>query len=139
VHHLYEWDIRYDNPDDLSGNSVLGGVDSNQKTKSYFTDKLFRHFIFGAEFTLGKRVTLTGSYNYLRRKEMLLQTLPGVAGFAFGVGIDLNKFVVHYGRSYYHIAGAYNEIGLTMKMNKLFGLGNAGEKIRWNKEYNDWE
>lgn len=139
VHHLYEWDIRYDNPDDLSGNSVLGGVDSNQKTKSYFTDKLFRHFIFGAEFTLGKRVTLTGSYNYLRRKEMLLQTLPGVAGFAFGVGIDLNKFVVHYGRSYYHIAGAYNEIGLTMKMNKLFGLGNAGEKIRWNKEYTDWE
>lgn len=139
IHHLYEWDIRYDNPADAANNTLLGGIDSNQKTKTYFADKLFRHFIFGAEITLGKRVTITGSYNFLRRKEMILQTIPGVAGFAFGAGIDLNRFVVNFGRSYYHVAGAYNEIGLTMRMNRLFGLGKTGEKIHWNADYPDWE
>jgi hypothetical protein len=139
IHHLYEWDIRYDNPADANTNTLLGTVDSNQKTKSYFVDKLFRHFIFGAEITLGKRLTVTGSYNNLRRKEMVLQTAPGMAGFALGVGLNLNKFVIHYGRAYYHISGPYNEIGITMRLNKLFGLGTTGEKIHWNADYPDWE
>jgi hypothetical protein len=139
VHHLYEWNIRYDNPDDINSSSFLSSSDTNQKVKSYFSDKLFRHFIFGAELTLGKRIVVTGSYNVLRRKELALQTLKGIAGFSFGASVNLNKFVVQYGRSYYHIAGPYNEIGITMRMNKLFGLGPAGEKIRWNKEYTDWE
>lgn len=139
VHHLYEWDIRYSNPDDISTNTLIGNTDTNQKAKSYFTDKLFRHFIFGAEITLGNRIVITGSYNVLRRRELALQTIQGVTGFSFGVGLNLNKFMVHYGRSYYHIAGPYNEIGLTMRMNKLFGLGKTGEKIRWNADYPDWQ
>lgn len=138
IHHMYEWNVRYDNPDDAATNTLLGAADSNQKTKSYFTDKLFRHFIFGAEITLGKKVTVTGAYNVLRRKEMTLQTIKGVAGFSFGVNVDLNKFVIQYGRSYYHIAGPYNEIGISMRLNKLFSLGEFGDKIHWNADHPDW-
>lgn len=140
IHHLYEWDIRYDNPDDVATNTLINNADTNnQKTKSHFADKLFRHFIFGAEITLGNRIVITGSYNVLRRRELALQTVQGIAGFSFGAGINLNKFVINYGRSYYHIAGPYNEIGLTMRMNKLFGLGKTGEKIHWNADYPDWQ
>ena len=139
VHHLYEWDVRYDNPADATGNSLLGSSDTTKNNKTYFADKLFRHFIFGAEITLGKRILITGSYTFLHRKELALSTLPGLAGFAFGLGINLNKFQVHYGRDYYHIAGAYNEIGITMELNKLFGLGQFGEKHQWNTVYPDWE
>lgn len=139
VHHLYEWDIRYDNPADANTNTLISSTDSTTKNKSYFADKLFRHFIFGAEITLGKRIVVTGSYNFLHRKEMALQTLPGLAGFAFGVGVNLNKFQIHYGRDYYHIAGAYNEIGITLALNKLFGLGQWGETHHWNTVYPDWE
>ncbi len=138
IHHLYEWDIRYDNPDDVTANTLLGSTDSNQKTKSYFANKLFRHFIFGAEITLGKKVAVTGAYNVLRRQEMALQTIKGIAGFSFGVTVDLNKFIITYGRSYYHIAGPYHEIGLTMRLNKLMGLGEFGEKIHWNADHPDW-
>lgn len=138
IHHLYEWDIRYSNPEDAAANTLLGTTDSNQKVKRYFTDKLFRHFIFGAEITLGKKVTVTGAYNVLRRNEMALQTVKGVAGFSFGVNVDLNKFIITYGRSYYHIAGPYHEIGITMRMNKLMGLGEYGEKINWNADHPDW-
>jgi hypothetical protein len=139
LHHLYEWDIRYDNPDDLIGTNSLGKTDTASNTGSHFVDKMFRHFIFGAEISFAKRVTLTVSYNDLRRRELALSTQPGLAGFAFGLGINLNKFQVQYARSYYHVAGPYNEIGITMALNKLFGLGAWGEKVKWNAENPDWE
>ena len=139
VHHLYEWDIRYNNPADNIGTNALGQSDTVNDKGSRFGDKLFRHFIFAAELTLGKRIVVTASYNYMQRKEMLLDTDPGLAGFGLGVGIYLNKFQVHYGRTYYSVAGPYNEIGITMALNKLFGLGQGGEKIGWNTEYHDWD
>ena len=139
IHHLYEWDIRYDNPADIEDQNVFNTVDSNTKEKSYFTDKLFRHFIFGAEFLLGKRILVSASYNHLRRRELAIQDKTALAGFAFGVGLHLNKFRVQYARSHYHVAGAYNEIGINMSLNKLFGIGKTGDKIHWNATYPDWE
>ena len=139
IHHLYEWDVRYDNPDDLIGTNSLGKTDTVSNSGSHFADKLFRHFIFGGEISFAKRVTVTVSYNDLQRRELALSTQPGLAGFAFGLGLHLTKFEVHYGRTYYHIAGPYNEIGLTMALNKLFGLGPTGEKIKWNAEPGDWD
>jgi hypothetical protein len=138
IHHLYTWDIRHDDPA-LATTSILGTTDSNTKEKTYFFDKLFRHFIFGAEITLAKKVTITASYNFLRRKELAQESLPGITGFSFGAGLNLNKFQVHYGRTYYHVAGPYNEIGITMALNKLFGLGHTGERINWCKIYEDWQ
>jgi hypothetical protein len=54
------------------------------------------------------------------------------------VGLHLNWLDIHYARNYYHVAGAYNEIGLTIRLNRYFGLGTTGEKIGWNKEYPEW-
>jgi hypothetical protein len=139
LHHLYEWDIRYDNPADLTGTSVLGTTDSTSDKGSHFGDKLFRHVIVGAELTIAKRVALTVSYNDLQRQELALQTQPGLAGFSFGAAVNLDKFQVHYARTYYHISGPYNEISLTMCLNKMFGIGKTGEKINWNADYPDWE
>ncbi len=139
IHHLYEWDIRYANPTDLTGTNSLGATDTVKDKGSHFGDKLFRHFILGAELTLAKRITLTFSYNDLQRRELALQTQPGLAGFSFGAGIDLKKLHLHYARTYYYVSGAYNEFGLTLALNKLFGLGQTGEKIHWNAEYPDWE
>jgi len=139
IHHLYEWDIRYDNPADLSSTSILGTTDSASDKGAHFGDKLFRHFIFGAELTIAKRVALTASYNDLQRQELAVETQPGLAGFAFGVAVNLNKFQVHYARDYYHISGPYNELSITMALNKIFGLGKTGENMSWNAVYPDWE
>ena len=139
VHHLYEWDVRYNDPANLIGNNALGKNDTVKDNKSHFGDKLFRHFIIGAELTLGRRITISASYNDLQRKELALSTMPGLAGFAFGAGLELSKFQVHYARTYYHIAGPYNEISITLALNKLIGLNKTGEKIHWNAEYPDAE
>ncbi len=138
MHHLYEWDIRYDNPADAQ-TSLLGGTDTTTATKRYFGEKLMRHFIFAAELTLAKRLTVTAAYNYLRRSEMLVKDKPALAGFSFGAGLYLNKFQVHYARSYYSLAGAYNEIGLNMQLNQLFGIGKFGNKVGWKDTYTDWQ
>lgn len=138
VHHLYEWDIRYDNPADATTN-LLGGTDTTTTTKRYFGEKLLRHFIFAAELTLAKRLTVSAAYNYLRRSEMLVKDKPALAGFSFGAGLYLNKFQVHYARSYYSLAGAYNEIGINMQLNQLFGIGKFGNKIGWKDTYTAWQ
>lgn len=139
AHHLYEWDIRYDNPADAENNNLFGNTDSNAKEKTYFTDKLFRHLIFGAELLIGKRLLVSASYNHMRRSELLIKDKTGMAGFAFGLGIELNKFQIHFAQSYYHIAGPYNELGINFALNKLVGLGKTGEKIHWGATYPDWE
>ena len=139
LHHLYEWDIRYNNPADNISTNLLGTIDSSKLTEDHTIDKIFRHFIFGAELSIGKRLLVTVSYNDLQRRELAISTKPGKAGFAFGAGLNLDKFQVHYARTYYHIAGAYNEIGLNLALNKLFSIGKMGEKINWSKEYEDWE
>jgi hypothetical protein len=139
LHHLYEWDIRYNNPSEISPTNVLGTPDTSTSKASYFGDKLFRHFIFGAELNIAKKLAFTVSYNDLQRRELALSSQPGLAGFAFGLGLHLQTLDLHYARTYYHIAGPYNEFGMTLPLNRLFGLGATGEKIRWNKEYEDWE
>lgn len=137
AHHLYEWDIRYNNPADIERNNLFGTADTSNN-KSYFADKLFRHLIFGADVMLGQRITVTVGYNHLRRGELGLKEKTALAGFSFGAMINLNKFQVQYSRSYYHVAGAYNEFGLNLQLNKLVGIGKSTEAWRWNAVYPDW-
>lgn len=139
AHHLYEWDIRYDDPADANNNNVFGNTDSSTKESSHFSDKLFRHLIFGAELTIAKRLQVSAAYNHLRRSELALEERTAVTGFSFGAAINLNKFQIHYARSYYHIAGAYNEFGLNISLGKLTGLGTLGERINWTDVYPDLE
>jgi hypothetical protein len=137
LHHLYEWDVRYNNPADIETSSLIGTPDSSALTKSFFADKLFRHFIFGAELVPGGRLTLGVSYNHLHRGELAIKDKTGLAGFSFGIGLNLGKFKVHYARSYYHIAGAYNEFGIAMSLGKITGIGHATERWGWNSSYTE--
>lgn len=132
AHHLYEWNIRYDNEADKSSGAVFGTADTT--VSNHFADKLFRHLIFGAEITLAKRITITAAYNHLRRREMSVDTKRGAAGYSFGAHLDLNKFQVFYARSYYSIAGPYNEFGLNIQLNKFINGGSV-----WSANYPRWE
>lgn len=131
AHHLYRWDIRYDNPADKLNNRLIFG-NEEEKEKTYFADKLFRHFTFGAELTLGKRLTTTVAYSHLKRRELGFPDAMGAAGFSFGLSVHLNKFHVRYAHAYYGSAGAFNELGISMQLNKLFDIGSLSDKWNWN-------
>ncbi|MBK6819271.1 MAG: type IX secretion system protein PorQ [Bacteroidetes bacterium] len=136
AHHLYKWDIRYDNPADQVDNTLLFNDNTQDtKKKTYFADKLFRHFVFALDLQLGKRLEISMGYNHLRRSELALTEKKGLSGFSFGGGLYLNKFIIHFAQSYYHISGAYSEVGINFALNRLFGLGQAGDKINWSEKF----
>lgn len=134
-HHLYRWDIRYNNPADIVNNTLLFSDTTQTKTKTYFGDKLFRHLVFALDMRLGKRLELSAGYNHLRRSELAITERKGMSGFALGVGVYLNKMNLHVAQSYYHVAGPYTEIGLSLNVNQWFGLGNMGNKINWSSQF----
>jgi hypothetical protein len=95
-HHLYTWDIRYDNPADDAQNSLF--LDSSQtKPKTYIADKIMRHVIIGIEINIKKIVRLELAYNHLRQQELQLTTKRSVPGLSFGFGVHIRQFDFSYG------------------------------------------
>ena len=61
LHHLYKWDIRYDDPNVTTTDVFLG---DSVVEKSYLFDKAMRHFVLGVEFNLSKNMDFRIGYNY---------------------------------------------------------------------------
>ena len=134
AHHLYQWDIYYDNPADRVNNLFV--IDSaNTSEPNNFGGKLLRHFVFALDLNLGKRLEISGGYNFMRRSELGLDELKGLSGFSYGAGLYLNKLTVHVARSHYHLAGAYTQVGFNFQLNRFTGLGSFGKKINWSAKY----
>lgn len=139
AHHLYQWDIRYNNPTDNISTSILGGGDTVMDTKSHVVNKFFRHFIFAGELKLGKHMLVDISYNVLKRQELAVKSKPGAAGFAFGFHLNYSKLSVHYARTFYHVVGAYNEFGINMPLQKYVSSGRDADKpSQWDATYENW-
>lgn len=89
AHHLYEFDIAYNNPNinfeyDEDGNKIL--------KKIPFTDKLFRHLIFGTQLLVHKNINILLGYNHLRKKELQIKEISNGSGLCFGVALVHNRF-----------------------------------------------
>ncbi|MBI3509636.1 MAG: type IX secretion system protein PorQ [Bacteroidetes bacterium] len=118
---LQKWDLTYIDPnnppqlvDPLTGDSI-----KTSKFRS-FNDKVGRHLVVGGELLIGKVVTLRFGYNYNRRKELLVDTRHGAAGFTFGCGIHVYKFNFSYAHAIYHLAGPTNTFTLTMNLTDFY-------------------
>jgi hypothetical protein len=106
----------------------LSGIDLNEKTVnatgdtttpnkvSAFADNAMRHVIPGIEFFPFRNMAFRLSYNYHRRQEMKNVIRPGFIGFAWGVGVKIQKFQVDYARSAFHLAGAPNFISVSANL-----------------------
>ncbi len=70
-------------------------------------DKVMRHIVFGGEFLFTKNFNLRFGYNYQHRKELVLDSKKGLAGFSWGVGIKVSKLQFSYGGACY-IPGVYS-------------------------------
>jgi hypothetical protein len=117
VTHMEKWDVRYDNPvnpaggiDPITGEpNKISGVDE-------FADNLMRHIIIGGEITIAKVLSLQGSYNYQRRKEMTVPDKLSTVGFSWGIGLHVKQFTFSYARSAYHLVGSPNFITVMVDM-----------------------
>ncbi|NNC93954.1 MAG: type IX secretion system protein PorQ [Chitinophagales bacterium] len=107
LHNLYRWDIAYYDPASASSGSQFGFEEDTNEPG--FADKLFRHVIVGGELYFGKAVRVGFGYNHLRRQELKLTTKTGLAGYSFGLGINIKQFQINYALGKYHPAtGAHH-------------------------------
>lgn len=115
-HHLYQWDIRYLDPN-VTETDFTGQIIEENKYKA-FADNLFRHFVFSGEFLFGRRglFNLRFGYNHLRRQELKVSTFRSLGGFSLGFGMHIKRFQLDYGLGFYHLEGATNHLGITMTL-----------------------
>lgn len=118
AHHLYKFDIRYDDPS-LSASSFLISS-TEQKQKKYIADKMFRHIIIGGELLLSKNINIRIGYNHLRRQELVSNNKFSTVGFSWGVGVNIKKFQFSYGRAIIHSAGPSNNFTVSTNLSEFF-------------------
>jgi hypothetical protein len=119
AHDLQKPDLTYENPDELKETDLLTGQVIEEKTP--FSEKIARHFNFGAEILLSKNFNIRIGYNHERRKEMLIDNgKRGAVGFSYGFGFKVSKFNISYGRANYHIAGGSNTFTLSSNLSEVF-------------------
>jgi hypothetical protein len=127
AHHLHRFDIQYNDPVFNEENGLAGS-----SSKKFTFDKLFRHIVLATTIHLGDKVEVTAAYNYLRRKELnTASNGNGLNGFSLGASLLLEKLQIRYARSHYQNNTAYNQFGLSMTLNRYFGLGKFGQRIGW--------
>lgn len=122
AHHLDEWNIAYDDPAQRDNNILFGSEDNGDEGPG-FADKLFRHIIFNGEFLFGKKENFKVrlGYNYLRRKELNLDSQFTLSGFSLGVGFKVNRFRLDYGYGGYHYSNGAHFLGISTQLSEFSG------------------
>lgn len=115
--HLEKFDLSYSDPYNLGDVDPVTG-EPGIKSINFF-NKLSRHFIIGTEILLSKNFNLRVAYNFQRRREMTIDTRPGLVGFSMGVGLKVSKFIISYGRGNFHIAGGANHFSITTNLSEF--------------------
>lgn len=120
LHHLYQWDIAYNDPDRVGNPLFEGAIDPNASDPSAI-DNLFRHINFNGEFLLGKHenLRLRIAYSHLLRQELKLNTTQTLSGFSLGFGFKISRFRIDYGRSVYHLAGGIHHLSIGTRLSEF--------------------
>jgi hypothetical protein len=113
VHHLHQWNIRYNDPNAVDDSINFLGQQQDEKQGNPQIDNFFRHFIFNGEFILGKNENffIRFGYNHLRKRELSVTNLRSLAGFSGGIGMKIKRFTIDLGLSSYHLAGGGFHLG----------------------------
>lgn len=72
----------------------------------------FDYFNAGLEFTLSKVIQLRFGFDNNQRKEQKVGSSSGLAGFSFGLGVNLNSYKFNYAFSSMGAIGAMHRIGI---------------------------
>ena len=77
----------------------------------------FEYFNAGLEFTLGKAIELRFGYNNKERKDLKIGSTAGLAGYSFGLGVNISSYKFDYAFSSMGSIGALHRIGIAATLN----------------------
>ena len=104
--------------------NIFGEQVSNE---AGIVDKIFRHFIFGAEIEIAKPLSIRFGYNHQVRQELALPGKKGFSGITLGSGIHIKQFSIDYSFAKYHAATNIHHLGLTVNINEFTGKKRKAE------------
>ena len=103
-------DTTFNNENDLPGNDK-------------FINKLFNHIVVATHIYIGRNLEAGFGYSHLRRNELNAGTAGnGLNGFSMGIRLKFKKIQFAYSRSNYQRNLVYNQVGITLHADKLFGF-----------------
>ena len=107
---LERWNLLYE--DTITVITIDPTTQQPEKEKKHIVDNTLRHIVVGGEFLITKNFNIRLGYNYQRRKELKVESRPGMAGFSLGAGFKISKFNISYAWSSYSIAGGSNTFSI---------------------------
>ena len=121
---LYQYDIRYDDPNkplslDINGDTIPVSNNNFDKIMRQ-TDIVFRHLVFGGEFLLSKNINIRVGYNHMIRRELQVTDIFSMSGISLGGMIKIAGFELAYSRMNYHIAGGLNTLSVSTNFASTF-------------------
>lgn len=119
ANHLEKWDLTYETEEDNDDNLLIDGSSSDESDFDLFIDKFMRHMMVGTAVHIGDRLEVRLGYNYRRRQEMKIDDKTAMVGFSWGLGLNLNRFRISYGRALYHLAGGTNHFSFSMNLDEF--------------------
>lgn len=121
LNHLEKWDLTYKTEADLEEEEInlIASEQQGESKFDVFFDRFMRHLAVGSTVSLGKNLEFRLGYNYRRRQELRIESKPGMVGFSWGIGLNLTKFRISYGRGIYHLAGATNHFSFSMNLDEF--------------------
>ncbi|MEO1258376.1 MAG: type IX secretion system protein PorQ [Bacteroidota bacterium] len=111
--YLNRWNITYDDPESEEDLFFFG--DDPAASDNNFLDNFARHFVVNGEFLFGKKdnFRIRLGYSHLNRKELTVRNLRSLAGFAFGVGMKINRFRIDFGQGFTHLGAGNTHLGIS--------------------------
>jgi len=117
IHHLHQYDIAYDDPNNIAGYDLNGNPQYNRVGT---VDKIMRHFVFGGEFMLAKGFHIRAGYNHFRRSEIALENFSSAGGFSFGAMLKIKAVELGYTSAFYHAAGPRSYFTVLINLGGFF-------------------
>jgi hypothetical protein len=119
LQHLEKFNLAYINTNKSNETDPITGEVIQQKIS--LSEKIGRHIILGGEILISQNFHLRIGYNYMRRKDLALDSRSGTSGFSGGFGFRISKFHFSYGRAVYHLAGGTNLFSITTNIGSFKG------------------
>lgn len=116
-HSLNTWDLSYNDPN-LEPTVDPFTQELVEPETAGFGEKIARHLTFQVEAILGEKIHLRTAFDYNKRRELRLESRPGIAGLSFGAGFYFQRFSIDYGFSIFSQAGYNNMLTLATDLNK---------------------
>ncbi|NQY68777.1 MAG: hypothetical protein HRT72_13775, partial [Flavobacteriales bacterium] len=104
--------------DPFTGEDIQGGDNAFDKFKSH-SDNFLKHISIGSELLFSDNFHLRLGWNYKARKEMIIDTRPGLVGFSFGVGVNVKKFSLNYSITSSQKGGPSNQINIVAHLSQF--------------------